>query len=477
MSAARLISLMVVIATGYILGFTLYPGLVAPDTVFQYVQMIGGQISNLHPPMMLYLWDVVHDFEGGQAGLFIFNWVVYTLAVWLIVSASSYYLIPRIFYTALLFAPPIIAVMMTVWKDSVMLAFMMLGVAGMVRYARLPSFFWLIVTFASFWMAAALRHNALVALIPLLFCMLYNTPRVTKCWWCMIAKTLVLVGFVAISVQWINSRNVTSISMFPTVGVWDLAVMSVDTGEMLIPPYALADPSMTAFDVEEYVDPIANVPLCRYVQGKGRVVYCMEKIPYRAGAALASEQIGPLTQHWISSILKHPVAYLSHRLHVTRHLLGMDTPHSVPFVTHTSNIGMLQGTWYNGPSAQTLGIGYFATPSAEGQKLVQKLVKLWHDTPLMSPWPYMVLLAVMTLIYPFIMPATPQRFVGYSVLFSGWFMALPLLIIVPNFQLRYLIWPIVAALLSIVLIKRPPKRTKKLKDLPDRMASEVGAGR
>jgi hypothetical protein len=236
--------------------------------------------------------------------------------------------------------------------------------------------------------------------------------------------------------------------------VWDLAAMSIAEQEILIPDYALKDGKISLNRLEDMFDPLGNVPLCALDPDKGRLVYCMEKIPYRAGDALPSDKVSPLFNHWVNMILTHPSAYLDHRMNLMCHMLHLCPGDEVPFNYGSTQPSFLYQPWYEGPDPDTLDIPRYSKPSPEGRAIITTLIDLFHSTPLISPWFYMLILAAATVAIPLLMPRGSRRSVAMGVIVSGWMMALPLFVIAPNFQLRYIIWPMLAAILSLLLFRR-----------------------
>lgn len=443
------------------LGYLLFPGLMSPDALFQYAQMKSGQMSDLHPPIMIHLWRLIDPYFTGAAGLFILQWSLYVTAVWLIATTLYQSYLPRVFIAAPFMAPPMIVVLMGIWKDGLLIGFMLLAVACILKIATRPNLFWVALALACLWMGAALRHNAILSILPLVGCIMYLIPRF-HCRWCLLAKTLVLTGIIAASTTYVNRQNVTHVDMLPTVAVWDLAAMSVSTNTMLIPAYARKDPNLSVEKLKELFDPMSNVPLCRFVPGSGRQIYCMEKIPLRAGEALPSDETDSLRHDWLAAIAEHPRAYIMHRMRLTCYLLNLCKALERPskyrgFITASTQPTTLSEAWYDGPDAETLGIAPTPKPSDIGERIIERLTHWRATTEVLSSWPYLTLLLTMTILamtYPL---QGRRHVISVCIQVSGWLMALPLVIIAPNFQLRYLIWPILCAILSLCLFRIHPR--------------------
>lgn len=437
------------------LVIALFPGLVPPDALFQYAQLKSGEVSDLHPPLMIWLWSLTDRVIAGPGGIYLLHWALYLAAAVLV--ANRLFRDPRWWLLGflLLLAPPVLVVLMSVWKDSLLLGALLLAFAAVLNIPYVSPkgrWIWFFVALAAIWLAAALRHNALPALMPLLFMLIEPSPRK----WGRIGKTVILTGLIGLSTGWVHRQaDVHHVEMLPTVAVWDLAAISLMEGEMLLPPYALKDHTMSLERLRELFSPISNVPLCRYTEGVGREVYCVEPVPLRRGDGLTPAQANRLGAYWLRIILSHPAPYLRHRAYVACHMLDLCQKHShVAFNIDSQQPDALEGIWYSGPSAQKLGIEPFAKPSEPGQRIIDGMIWLRYHTPLLSPWLYMGWLSVMTIWFGLKQKHSAYRPFALMVITSGWLMALPLFFIAPNLQLRYLVWPMLSGIIAALMLRR-----------------------
>ena len=231
------------------------------------------------------------------------------------------------------------------------------------------------------------------------------------------------------------------VSPIPMVAVWDLAAISVAADDNVIPDYAMRHADMTVEEIRALFSPTSNVPLCR-LEGGVRKVYCVEVLPLRKGDGLAKEKVGELITAWLSDIINHPIAYLSHRTNLMLHLFDIyRDDRKVGFNIAHAQPAMLEQEWYNGPS---LAIPPFAEQNIAGQAIRDTIIWLRDNTPLLSPWLYALLFAACAIIN---FRGRRDAFTNTSLL-SALLMAGPLFVIAPNDQLRYLIWPIVATLIA-----------------------------
>lgn len=445
----------------FVWGF--YPGFVSPDALFQYAQMKSGQLSNLHPPLMAWLWRGTDLLIPGPGGLFLLYAVIYLIAAAAIARnlKSGWY--SRFSCFGLMLAPPVTAVLMSLWKDSLMLTMLMVAAACILSLQRHQQWRWFWTGLFALWLAALLRHNALPAIVPLVFLLFHHVPQVKVHLWLNIIKTLAVAVLFALSGPQIEKQHqVTRISMLPTVALWDLAAISLHDGQMLIPPYALGWQGMSLARLNELFSPISNVPLCQFTPGIGREVLCMEKIPLRHGRALSSDQAQQLQQDWLALISAHSQAYLDHRTNLWLHLIGIrHDPSFIGFNVSSTQPEALSGNWYEGPAPQVLGIHAFALPSARGQFIASGMQLLQQFSPLLRPWPYLLILLVCSVVFLVRQQHNPLRATALGLCISGWMMLLPLFFIAPNAQLRYAIWPIVCALIVMHMMRQSSRKRKR----------------
>ena len=450
-----------IIAVGGLAIYGFYPGLMSPDALFQYAQVKSGQISNLHPPMMAWIWRGTDQMMEGPGGLYLLYMGIYLLA-----SASIAQHLFRSWYKrascfSLLLLPPLTAVLMTVWKDSLLLATLMMSVAAILSLQRTQEWRWFWLAIGSLFLAATLRHNALPALLPLLFILLHHTPQLTYSASRCMAKAIIVLAMFAGAMPLIEKQSgITRIDMLPTVAAWDMAAISVAENQMLLPSYMLGWQGMTSERLSQLFSPVSNVPLCQYTPGVGREVLCMEAIPLRRGNGLKPEDVSQLTKDWIALIRSHTDSYLDHRMNVALHLLGFYQHDSIlGFNVSSAQPDMLNGQWYSGPNAEALSIEPFPAPSARGQFLAYGFQLMRLQTPLMDPWLYLCLLAISTGAFVFAQHGNPLRATALALCTSGWLMLLPLFFIAPNPQLRYAVWPIACAILTTLMLRRNRRRS------------------
>jgi hypothetical protein len=395
---------------------------------------------------MAWLWQAM-DQAGLHYGWF---WLLPLVLWWglcgLLVS-QLFVRIPARFLALMLlgFAPPLFYIFTAVWKDSFMLCGLMMMVLACALKdgrSRAP----LLLFIAGIALTVAVRHNALPAILPFLI------------WWlsrCHLTGLRNLIASVMLMLLagaggwYINQLPEYRTSMWPTIGLWDLAAMSVDQDKLLLPEEAFGVEDVTLDEVRREFSPLSNTTLCRWIDGRGRLVACMEPLPLIRGELLAHEDVKPLTRHWLQMIGENPMSYLRHRLRITCYLLDLcHDEHQPGIIVSPFPQEAYQANWYDGPSVESLDIR-IDSPRPEALAVSRWLRDLRYHTLLMSPWIYMLLLAVMLPLL-WLRRRSGAGSIGLAVNVSAWLLAAPLFFIVPNLQLRYLIWPVCAGILSVI---------------------------
>lgn len=469
-----------------------YPGIMSGDGAFQYVQVKTGLISNLHPPLMAYLWqlsDAIHpDYGVFWAAALALYWLGVGLVAWRLFTRTW----ARIVVLLILgLWPPHLYITTAIWKDSWLVISLLFAVWAMLSDLKTPSRRYLAAGFMALLFAAAIRHNAIPALIPLIFWLSWRwiTPhpsplpqgegsaryahangghgnplplgeggersepgegRLKRLVLLYIAATSFITVAIA-TIGWaVTNIGVARTSMWPTIGLWDIAAISVATDRMLMPEAAWGVPDLSLAELRREFSPATNTTICRYIEGRGRPVACMEKIPLIRGQLLAADEVAPLFWHWVDLIVQQPLAYLHHRARISCFVLDICPYHMRGILVHSFPHSAYEGHWYEGPKPESIGVQLRTLENALGTRLSERIDWLRAHTIVMSGWPYMLSLLISAgLLWR--QRRRPHAQLGLTLNLSAWLMAAPLFFIVPNLQIRYLIWPIVISLLCWLL--------------------------
>jgi hypothetical protein len=411
----------------------LYPGQYPFDSAYQWWQARTGQFNNQSPVAMTALWRLLFRFTGDPATLFCLNLALFWAGLALSLSAVRTHAAMRI---ALLLvcgmAPLALVEMAHVLTDAHLAAVLVLatglaawGLANARRGALLASLALLVY-------AGAVRYNALAAIVPpgvVIASAWRRRPANIRRLRLLAATTMVCLPLAA-GVTLDRALTTQRVTVWPTIALWDLAAVSVDTGTLLLPPYTHG-PGLSVDELRSTgaFDPTANTFLFQ-ASRSGMRDGLLE--PYTA------EQLRSLRRSWIEAVVRHPGAYARHRLRTFRLLVG---PHRGP----------------------TQGVPYFVSrtryrdnpplPPAIDQRLQDRFYAL--ASALRASWmfaalPYLMLSLVALIVgwrrrhQP--IPTLAAAFAAGALLYAA-----ALLPLAPAADLRYLTWPIVAGPLMLAL--------------------------
>ena len=172
----------------------------------------------------------------------------------------------------------------------------------------------------------------------------------------------------------------------------------------------------------------------------------------------SARELDVLRQTWIDAIRREPATWLAHRARLSRALFGThasEWPHELIYVDDEVQYRD------NPPIARNAGALH-----AQVMRAAAALVA----TPLLAAWPYLAI-GVFGGILAWRRRNELSGRVVFVTLFSAWLYALPLCVIAPSAELRYLGWPCVASLLAFACaVSAHSLRAAKLH--PDQFAKE-----
>lgn len=154
-----------VVAAGLVLA-AFFPGQMSYDSLVQLTEARAGPITDLHPPLMSWLWRVLDRLVAGPAPMLVLQLTVLVVALalvgrWLSTPRRAF-LLPLL----VLWCPSVFAIAGTIWKD-VLFAGMCLLSAGALMQTQWPRGRRAGLALAALLGAASLRHNGIAAVLPL----------------------------------------------------------------------------------------------------------------------------------------------------------------------------------------------------------------------------------------------------------------------------------------------------------------------
>jgi len=406
---------------------TLYPGWYSFDTSWQLWQARTGRFSNLQPPGMAFAWSILL-----AAGLPPGSLLVAHLGALALGTALFGLAIRRPHGMALplvLLWPPFLVLFGHLWIDVSLAAALTLA-TGWIAWTRStgrPAWGWYAALPLAY--AVGVRHNAVLALPPLLYLLVAETPRAPK------GAPARLAIAVAISVAafgaWsgVSKRLVTIPSpVLNVLAIWDLSAVSVASGELLLPA-GVHGPGLTVDELR----PLVNTDTVMTVLNGTR-----SGINPGIETPLPDDVEKELRRRWIQLPFTHPVAWLRHRYGIAQ--------------------------WLFGPQGGPRGKSAFIIPTIiarEGNPVIVAndtpanawllaTVRAWRDGIACMPFAYLLLAAAASGL------AMRRGFSGdrgmvHALAIGCWLMALPLAVLAPAAEWRYSLWPMLSAVLALML--------------------------
>jgi len=410
-----------------------WPGLAEYDAVEQFRQVLSGRYDDWHPPVMARLWSLLHVLGGGAGPMMVLQIALYWLGLGLLAAGLARTGRPRAAASVLGIGvlPGFAVWQWAVLKDVQMVA-AMLAAVGIVGWWRLRGVSLPRAAAATAVLllgyATLVRANALFATVPLAVMLLPRGGWPTR-------LTLALAGIAGLVVlnPLIDSDllGAAPSGVRTTEPVFDLAAIAVRTG----------DSASTGIDPAD----IATLRRERCVKtyfwdtlGDGPCADAIEDLGSRPAGAMYLQLAYAAT--------RHPLAYAEHRLAhfnmTQRWLVG-------------------RGLMDNWPPSKSQpnkrGLGDPGPPAAWWIVWTEALA----DTPL--GWPIVWLsLAVAALVEGLRRTASPLRDLALALMISALALEASFVAISIAADLRYHLWPMIAAALGVILLIGEARPTRHM---------------
>lgn len=408
------------------------PGQVSFDSAYAWWQARGGETSDLVPPALIMLWRACEAIHSGPVLVF----AVHLALFWSGLAAFAHALRLRPLTAAaamalVAFAPVPWLLRAHVWTDVGLFSALVAasGVLASVQAGARRRWLWLALP--PMFYAAALRHNALPALLPFAcgfawLALPADTPRRPLT---VAALALGLLAAMLASNQLLSQSVQRRVPMWPSLAQFDLVAVSIATHRLLLPPATYA-PGLTVDELARTFRPWSNTPMYAGLDHPLQQPFSIEP-GSAAGRALR--------QAWIDAILAHPGAWLAHRWRLTRALFGTqaaDWPHELTYVAAPV-------AYRDNPPIARNGTALHAGLMRAADALVA--------TPWLAAWPYTAL--GLALAWPaWRRRRTRGGAAAVTLLASAALLAAPLPLVAPAAELRYLGWSCVATLLALIAL-------------------------
>jgi hypothetical protein len=411
-----------------------WPGVAMYDSVGQFGQALTGDYEDWHPPIMARLWGVLHGvFDGGAEPMLALQLGLYWGGFGLIAAALAWIGRRRAAIATLVVAAlPLFAGWQgVVLKDTQMLGAMLAGV-GIVAWWRLRGRRLPVAALAGVAVllgyATLVRANAVFACVPLAV-MLFGPAR----WWLRGVLCIAGIGAVLVLAPTVNHRllGAAASGVERTEAFYDLAGIAVRDPDGAI---GLTPAEARVILARHCVKPLFWDPL-------GEDTRCGPVLE-----RLHGDDAGQLYRWLVEAIVRHPLAYVAHRLgHLNsteRWLVPAHWPSAAPPAKSEPND---EGLHSPGAAAQAW----------------QRAAQVMAETPL--GWPIAwVMVAVTGLVVGIRRGAGRSRDLALALFVSALALEASFAVLSIASDLRYHLWPMVATALGCVLLwseARWPRRT------------------
>ena len=422
-----------------------WPGFYTYDSVVQFAQARRLlPLNDQHPPLMALTWRWLDhlwpDFLPPRAGalfalLVVGYWSALAALVWRLFDGNA--------RRWLLFAPiglwpPAFIIICHVWKDGLAAAALLTACAGIVawrRSGRRSGF-----AFAVLWLivAASLRHNAILAAAPLALWLAWprgaSIPRDTPIRRNGALRTGALTFVLCVAMAIVPPLITRAIHAheghaWTVLALWDLAGISVRENRVLIPQ----DMIIGTLDLQDLRT--AYVPYS--VPG----LFKLGKIRLSFEDNISDADLATLRSAWLHAIWNYPDAYLQHRLAYARYqFLGYPRDAIRDLTFSPMRLELPQMPMQLSP----------VDSNAPWLRMMEWL----RPTPLFAGALYVAIAFIAVLIaWRRRRGRDPLPVLALSA--SALANALPLAIISPSADFRYMIWSVLASLLALALALQP----------------------
>jgi len=415
-----------------------FPGESGPDSDSQYAQAIAGQFDDWHPPIMAWVWSMFRPLAKGDGPMFCFQVVCYWFGFGVIAIALAQ--AGRSLAAWAMLGVALFPSMLTL--NGVLLKDVGMGVTFLAAVGAL--FWWRIqdrevpgaiaaISLVLLIYGALVRANAVFAVVPLFVYMI--RPQWLSRPWRLLAISIPFSLAMVPAANLFNYRVLHAEALRPirSLQIFDLAGIAFYSGDIAV---LGSGKPFSSEEVRRCYTPVGWDNLapwgeCRLFWNRLAVSPDLHGIAENldARAVLGAKPNPDLSHLWIAAIVRHPVAYATHRL-----------------ANFSSEIGR--------------GASMGTTDPAPPKPLWFVLYDLITASAL---WLAIGLGLLIQLACARSVRRTASIDATLALLLSGLTYASAYLIIGVGTELRYLFWSLIAIFTALVIssseIKIPPERT------------------
>lgn len=403
-----------------------WPGQVSFDSAYAWWQARGGESSTLVPPAFVLAWRASLAFADGPGGMFALQLALFWSGLALVAQALGASALRGVAWFVLVgFAPVVLVLRAHVWTDVALFAALVFASGALAQVAAGGRRHWLLPAALALGWATLLRHNALPATVPLVAWASVLALRGERARWRVFALASTLLLVFGAAGRLLDAQATRRVPVWPSLAQFDLAAISVATDRLYLPAF-MHGPALDVADLAQAFRPWSNTPMLQGTRGGLRDPF---DPPFDAS------QLATLRAAWFEAIRAEPRAWLAHRWRLARALFGQrapEWPRELAFVDAVVPFGDNPPVHANDGHLHRL-VAAFAQRHYAGAGL--------------AAWPCLVP-GLLALPFAWRRRARVDGRLCLVLLASAWLYALPLVVLAPAAELRYLGWPCVASLMA-----------------------------
>ena len=424
-----------------------WPGQMSFDSAYAWWQARGGSTTDIAPPMFVFVWRIADALHEGPGLMFALHLALFWSGLALLAGAlrMGTWRVAALMLIAA-FAPVPWLLRGHVWTDVALFSALLFAVGALARAQATRRKRWILAAVPALIYATAVRHNAMPAALPIVVWLVWLALGSDASRGRLVAAVALLCAILVGGTAAINADVQRRVPLWTAEAQWELAAISVRTGEMLLPPFMIGP----GLDVPELAGAFRDwsmVPMLQGTQHGMRDPLMGDYTP---------EELATLRTAWLDAIRSHPGAWLAHRWARVVALLGVHDP------TWPRELIYVDGEVQYGNNPPVA-----RNASALHRTLMQAFDGLGR-TSFLAGWPYLFIGVLAAA------PAWRRRrelagVAAITLLASAWLYVVPLIALAPA-ELRYLGWSCLASVVAAAVVGLVPR---SFRSRPARLSSST----
>jgi hypothetical protein len=408
-----------------------WPGQMSFDSAYTWWQARGGTTTDIAPPVLIYVWRVCDAIVEGPGLVLALHLALFWSGLALVAGAIATTPARAIALMLIVALTPVTWLLRAhVWTDVGLFSALVFAIGTLAKAQATERRAWIALALPALFYAGAVRFNALPAVLPFAVWigLLVARERLRAA-----LAAIAVFGASAAFAAIVNAQVDRHVPLWTATAEWDLAALSVASGEMLLPPFMIG-PGLTVDELALAFRHWSNVPMLQNTTHGMRDPFMEEYTP---------EQLATLREAWIGAIRAHPRAWLAQKGRQAAALLGV---HDVEWPRELIYVDDVVPYRDNPPVARNRSVLHAALMRAAARM---------STTPALAGWPYL-LIGLVAAPFAWRRRRDLAGAVALTALASAWLYLVPMIPLAAA-ELRYLGWPCLASMLAAALVALVPR--------------------